>query len=92
VWGLGYPEQAAQRSGEALALTQEVCHPFSRALAQAYAAMLYQLRQEPHTAHEQASLALALCNEHNIAYYRAWAAIMQVWSLVEQGQREAGIT
>jgi class 3 adenylate cyclase/predicted ATPase len=91
LWGLGYPEHAVLRSGEALALAQEVHHPFSCALAQAYAAMLYQFRQEPHTANEHANLALALCSEHNIAYYRAWATIMQGWSLAEQGQQEEGI-
>jgi predicted ATPase len=80
-----------QRSCDALALAQEVRHPFSLALAQAYAAMLYQFRQEPHTASEHANLALALCTEHNIAYYRAWAMIIQGWSLAEQGQREEGI-
>jgi class 3 adenylate cyclase len=40
LWSLGYPEQAAQRSHGALALAQEMPHPFSQALAQAYAAML----------------------------------------------------
>jgi predicted ATPase len=91
LWGLGYPEQAVQRSGDALALAQEVRHPFSLALAQAYAAMLYQFRQEPHTASEYANLALSLCTEHHIAYYWAWATIIQGWSLTDQGQREEGI-
>jgi predicted ATPase len=91
LWGLGYPERAVQRIGEALALAQEVRHPFSLALAQAYAAILFQFRQEPHTASEHASLALALCIEHNIAYYRAWAAIIQGCALAEQGRQEEGI-
>ena len=32
LWGLGYPEQAVQRSCEALALARDVHHPFSLAL------------------------------------------------------------
>jgi predicted ATPase len=91
LWGLGYPEQAVQRSDEALALARDVHHPFSLALTQAYAAMLYQFRREPHTASKHADMALALCTEHSIAYYLAWATIIQGWALAEQGRREEGI-
>jgi predicted ATPase len=91
LWGLGYPNQAMRRSGEALALAQDVRHPFSIALAQAYAAMLHQFRREPSIASEHADMALALCSEHSIAYYLAWAIIIQGKALVEQGWREDGI-
>jgi predicted ATPase len=92
LWGLGYPEQAVQRSGEALALARDVQHPFSLALTQAYAAMLHQFRQEPQTASKHADMALALCTEHSIAYYLAWATIIQGWALAEQHRREEGLT
>ena len=92
LWGLGYPEQAVQRSCEALALARDVHHPFSLALTQAYAAMLHQFRQEPHTASKHADMALALCTEHSIAYYLAWATIIQGWALAAQHQREEGLT
>jgi predicted ATPase len=91
LWGLGYPEQAVQRSGEALARARDVHHPFSLALTQAYAAMLHQFRQEPHTASKHADMVLALCTEHNIAYYLAWATIIQGWALAEQHRREEGL-
>jgi TOMM system kinase/cyclase fusion protein len=90
LWDLGYPEQAVQRSREALTLAQEMHHPFSIALAHAYAAMLHQFRQEPHAANEHAEMALALCTEYGFAYYLAWATIMQGWVLAKQGQ-QAGI-
>ena len=90
LWSLGYPEQAVQRSGEALALAQEVHHPFSVALAQAYTAMLHQFRKEPLAASKHAEMALAICTENSIAYYLAWATIIQGWALAEQGQREEG--
>ena len=38
LWLLGYPDQALTRSHEALTLAQELSHPFSLALALAYAA------------------------------------------------------
>jgi TOMM system kinase/cyclase fusion protein len=88
LWDLGYPEQAVQRSREALTLAQEMHHPFSIALAHAYAAMLHQFRQEPHAANEHAEMALTLCTEYGFAYYLAWAMIMQGWVLAKQGQQE----
>ncbi|MCZ6874286.1 MAG: AAA family ATPase [bacterium] len=91
LWGLGYPEQAVQRSREALALAQAMQHPFSIVLAQDYTAMLQQFRRERHTANAHAEIALALCTEHGLAYYLAWATIIQGWILTEQGQRKAGI-
>ena len=37
LWCLGYPAQAVQRSQEALALAQELAHPYSLAAAQHWA-------------------------------------------------------
>jgi len=91
LWGLGYPDQAVQRSREALALAQEVEHPFSIALAQDYAAMLQQFRREPSTASQHAEIALTVSTEQGFAYYLAWATIIQGWALAETGRREAGI-
>jgi predicted ATPase len=92
LWSLGYPEQAVQRSHKALALAQEMQHPFSKALAQAYTVMLQQFRREPHTANVHAEVTIALCIEHDFAYYRAWAMIIQGWCLRRGEQPEAGVT
>ena len=91
LWHLGYPDQALTRSHEALALAEEHAHPFSQAIALAYAVMLHQFRREQHTVYEHADTALALCTEQGFAYYLAWVTIIQGWSLAVQGQREAGI-
>jgi len=91
LWGLGYPDQAVQRSREALALAQEVHHPFSIALAQDYAAMLQLFRREQHTANTHAEIALTVCTEQGFAYYLAWATIIQGWVVAETGRREEGI-
>jgi predicted ATPase/class 3 adenylate cyclase len=91
LWGLGYPDQAVQRSREVLALAQEVQHPFSLALAQDYAAMLQQFRREPPTANTHAEIVLTVCTEQGFAYYLAWATIIQGWVVAETGRLEAGI-
>jgi predicted ATPase len=77
---------------EALALAKQLAHPYSRALALAYAAMLYQFHGEPQLVLESAEIALTLCNEQGFPYYLSWATIMQGWALTALGQNEAGIT
>ena len=46
LWYLGYPDQALQRSHEALTLARELAHPFSLAIALFFAAWLHQFRRE----------------------------------------------
>src|SRR4029450_5701609 len=46
LWCLGYPAQALRRSQAALALAQELAHPYSLAYAQFYAIFLYYLRRD----------------------------------------------
>jgi predicted ATPase len=91
LWFLGYPDQALAMSREALALAQKLSHPFSLAVALAYAAMLHQFRREPQAVHEQAEAAVALCTEQGFAYYLAWGTTMQGWARVVQGRGEVGI-
>jgi predicted ATPase len=78
-------------SRNAVALAQELSHPFSLALALDYTAMLHQFRREPRTVHEQATVAIVLCTEQRFAYYLAWGTTMQGWALVAQGQDEEGL-
>jgi predicted ATPase len=42
LWWLGYPDQALQRSHEALTLARELAHPYSLGFALFFAAMLHQ--------------------------------------------------
>jgi adenylate cyclase len=72
LWHQGYPDQARTRIHEALALAQELAHPFSLALARGYEAMLYQFRREGRRAQESAETAISLCTEKGFAYYLAW--------------------
>ena len=91
LWHLGYPDQALAMSREAVALAQELSHPFSLAVALDYAAMFHQFRREPHAVYEQAEAAIALCTEQGFAYYLAWGTTMQGWAQVAQGQHEVGL-
>jgi TOMM system kinase/cyclase fusion protein len=91
LWHLGYPDQSLRTMHEALGLAQELAHPYSRALALAYAAMLYQFRGDGHMVRESAETAAALCKEQGFGYYLSWAMVMQGWALAALGQGEAGM-
>jgi hypothetical protein len=91
LWELGYPDQALQRSQEALTLARELARPFNLATALIFAAELHQYRREAQMAYEQAEAALVLSREQGFALRLAQATILRGWALVEQGQGEGGI-
>ena len=91
LWGLGYPEQALQRSGEALTLAQELAHPFSLAFALSEAALLHQCRREGLLTQERAERSITFSTEWGFASWVALGTILRGWALVQQGQSEEGI-
>jgi tetratricopeptide (TPR) repeat protein len=91
LWNLGYPDQALQKSQEALALAQELSHPFGLAMALYWAARVRRLRGEGQAAQELAEALLTLSREQGFPY---WLALGNFWRgrvLAEQGQEEEGI-
>lgn len=97
LWLSGAPDQALAKSQAAEALADRLDHPFSRALALDYAAILYQLRRESDAARTAAEAAIAVCEEHGFAYYRAWGVIINGWTWADENadaaheQMRAGI-
>ena len=91
LWLLGYPDQALQRSQEALSLAQELSHPFSRAFALNFAALLRLHRREGQAAQAQAETLIALSVEQGFALYCAHGTILRGGALAVQGQGEAGM-
>jgi predicted ATPase len=92
LWCLGYPDQALQRSREALSLAQEVAHPFSLGWALIAATWVQQYRREDRIVQEQAETALILSKEQGFPFWLAWATILRGWSSMKRGQDEAGVT
>jgi predicted ATPase len=91
LWLLGYPEQAVQRSHEALKLAQDLAHPFSLVFALGQGAMLHEFRREAEAVRERAEAVLALAREQGFQRWEAWGIISGGWALVEQGQGAEGI-
>jgi DNA-binding winged helix-turn-helix (wHTH) protein/predicted ATPase len=91
LWYLGYPDQALQRSREALAWAQELSHPVSVTGALIVAAILHQRRREGQVVQERAEAAMTLSTEQGFSAYLAVATILRGWALAEQGPAEEGI-
>ena len=92
LWSLGYPDQALQRSQEALRLADALSSPISLAMALTFAARLHQYRREDHQVSERAEAAMALAREQQLALRQAQAMVLHGWALVMQGQEETGMT
>jgi predicted ATPase len=90
-WLLGYPDQALQRSQEALRLVQTVAHPFSRAFALIRGATLHQYLREAPAAQGLAGELIELARTQGFTQRLLIGVILQGWALTEQGQAREGM-
>jgi len=91
LWCLGYPAQAVRRSQEALALAQELEHPFSLGIARHAAAWLHHLRREAPAVQAQADGLLTLATTQEFPVLVGYGTGWRGWALAMQGQEAAGI-
>jgi len=90
LWLLGYPDQALERSREALALAHELDHPFTLGFALSMAgAFFHQFRREDQTARERNEAMLQLSTEKGFPLFVAGGTVLQGWTLAITGQAEA---
>jgi predicted ATPase/DNA-binding winged helix-turn-helix (wHTH) protein len=90
-WMLGYPDQAAARAHDALALARSLDHPFGLSYACHLAAGFHQWRREHRAVRELEDEALAHDTEHGFALLLTVGLIQRGWVLAEEGQAEAGL-
>jgi predicted ATPase len=91
LWLLGYPDQAARHSREAVAQGGELREPSTLALALHFAAMLRQYRREAPVVRESAMATTAVATEYGLSFWHACGQIMGGWALAEQGAPVHGI-
>jgi predicted ATPase len=92
LWFLGYPDQAAKRSQEALALAQELDHPFTLGFALAIAgSMFHLLRRDVQAARGYPQAEIRLAAEEGFPLFQAGGTVDLGWLQVEEGQVEEGI-
>ncbi|MGE5224843.1 MAG: ATP-binding protein, partial [Omnitrophica WOR_2 bacterium] len=85
-WLLGYPEQARQKSQEALAWAEELGHPFMIAWAKFFAAQLYCYLREVTMTRKAAEETIAISRDIGAAVFLAAGNVLMGWVLAEQGQ------
>jgi predicted ATPase len=88
---MGYPEQAIQQAEAAIALAKEVAHPYSLALAQYQAAVVYHTQRDLQRMQAILEATVALSPEHGIPYWISSMQVLKGWVLANQGKRQAGI-
>jgi tetratricopeptide (TPR) repeat protein len=91
LWHLGYPDQARQRSDEALRLARSVAHPWEVLVTLIFAASVHQLRREVSQTLALAEEALTLAHEQGFVLRFAQAQIQHGWALVLQGHGADGM-
>ena len=91
LWLFGYPDQALDRSREALALARERPHPYSLSQTLFFAARFHLGRREGPLTRERTEAAIALSTEHGMMQTLAQGTFIRGWALAEQGQIEEGI-
>jgi predicted ATPase len=91
LWLLGYPDQARKHSRESVALSAELGHPTSRALALYFATMLRQYCRDAPAVQECAEATTAIGSEHGLSLWLANGQVMRGWALAEQGAWAAGL-
>ncbi|RPJ00372.1 MAG: hypothetical protein EHM39_04960, partial [Chloroflexi bacterium] len=84
LWLLGYPDQALQRSHEALTLAQKLAHSYSLATALAFAAWLHHFRRERQLTQERADAGIALATEQGFKVLVAQGTIFRGWALAQR--------
>ncbi len=91
LWMLGYPDQAVQRTHEALSIARQLAHPYILAEALSQAAAFHLIRGDEQTAREYAEHCIALSTEHEFAYELALGTSHRGEALARHGQLEEGI-
>jgi predicted ATPase len=91
LWYLGYADQAARRSHEAVTLAQQMAHPFRHATALSAVVMFHQFRREMRATQEHAEALISLTTVQGFPFWLAFGSLMRGWALTHQGQGKKGI-
>lgn len=91
LWLLGYPNDALEKSREAVALARRLSSPISLAYALQCTAICHQLRREGLQALAYAEETIALSDEQGFLLWSAIGHILKGWALADGGQPEEGI-
>jgi predicted ATPase len=90
LWLLGRPEEARAMSDMAIVEARQLGHLFTLALALCFDAWLCQFLNDLEATRTRAAEALAFCTKQEFPFWVGWAATLEGWARVRQGEAEAG--
>jgi predicted ATPase len=91
LWLLGYPDQALQRSNDALALAQKLSQPSSLCFALYFSAWVQQHRGKRQAVQEHIEQNITLATEQGFTRWLEQGPVIQGWILAEEGKGREGI-
>ena len=91
LWFLGYPEEAVQRSREAVAAAEALGHPYTHAFSLAFAAFLHQHLELKEQTRELAVRAIEISEENEFQFWDRQQTILRLWSDAERCRTDAGM-
>ncbi|MBI3249570.1 MAG: AAA family ATPase [Deltaproteobacteria bacterium] len=92
LWVLGYPEQAEREGQAAVALAQELAHPFSLAFACHFLTALHQFQRDSQATQQGAEELVAFARAQAFPYWQVMGLMLQGRELARHGKQEPGIT
>jgi predicted ATPase len=90
LWHLGYPDQARKMGQQAVALGEDVSHPFSLAFALCYNAELHQFCGDEQRVGELIEAAASLSTEQEFVLWLAYATVLRGWVQASRGHKAEG--
>jgi predicted ATPase len=91
LWITGYPDQARERSRQALTQAQDTMFPYGRALASNLAATFHACCREFQAVAQHAETAQRFAQECGYVHLMAMGMVLQGWAFAMQGKGEEGI-
>ncbi len=88
---LGYPDQALQRSEQALAMANELTNPANLINTLCFVAVVDVLRRDLSAARQRVKAAMEISAEQRHSFYLGHGTVLHGWARAAQGQVEDGI-
>jgi tetratricopeptide (TPR) repeat protein len=91
LWYLGYPDRAARRIEEGIALARELSQTFSLSLAMQFGTVVHHLRREVSQAKVCAETNVGLSTEQANVFLLGCGMVEEGWVTVHEGRHDAGL-
>jgi predicted ATPase len=90
LWTLGYPNAAARRMDESMAIARKTGHPLMILFTMVFAAWIAQLRDDPDEVLRITSEGLPLVDQYGFPHILAWLGGFHGWAEARAGDAAAG--